>query len=529
MNNHLTIKGKLLSEDDKIIVINTGDKEITLSRDSISGIEKSGIPPLPEPQKNQTVKHDTAATGQPVIPASQVKPSQPPSDSIHTKGNSDSKIRITLKNGASFSGKILSENERVIRFESDGTVINIIRQLINDIDGLEIDKNALTKDSVLIRSSRFSDKSQSTNADSLPNLNRLFPLVQIPQGLSIGQMIDSLKSKKWEQRSIHARYLAVTGQWGTQAIEPLKLLLSDTIMANIYEPIWIDSSNVNQLLSPGDEASRALARMGDAGLRALQIAASDTSALVRRRAAFGLGELSAVQAWNTLTSMLRDVDRGVRAVAVTGLRSTQHREHLIQMLSDDDAEVRTDAAFMLGKMKDSGAIKQLRSLLYDKRSIVRTQAADALVRIGTPEAIHQLANATRDAAISVRENAAYALGESGDSSAVQPLIQLLKDKITSVRIASIDALAQIRDPQAIPSLYSMLNDDDPEVRERTSLALKNHTDIQSLIDALSNKSVNVKENVLYLLWLMSGQNFDNDKAAWQEWYDKSVSPVKVKK
>ncbi|HMA66002.1 MAG TPA: HEAT repeat domain-containing protein, partial [Chitinispirillaceae bacterium] len=518
-------------------VISTGDREMTLLRDSISGIEKSGTPPSPEPQKNQIVKYDTVTAESVSIPVNQFRPSQSFSDTTHknsnatapTKTQSDSRIRITLKNGASFSGKILSENERVVRFESDGTVINIIRQLIKDIDGLAIDKDVSTKDSVLVKSSRFSDKSQSTDADSQPDLNRLFPSVQLPQGISVAQMTDSLKSKKWEQRSIHARYLAVTGQWGTLAIEPLKQLLSDTVMSKIYEPVWIDSSNVNQLLSPGDEASRALARMGDAGLKALQISASDTSALVRRRAAFGLGEISGVQAWNTLVTMLRDADRGVRAVAVTGLRSTQYSEQLIQMLKDDDSEVRTDAAFMLGKMKDKSAIRHLRSLLYDKRSIVRTQAADALVRIGTQEAILQLANATRDAAISVRENAAYALGESGDSSAVQPLIQLLKDKITSVRIASIDALAQIRDPQAIPSLYSMLNDDDPEVRERTSLALKNHTDIQSLIDALSNKSVNVKENVLYLLWLMSGQNFDMDKAAWQEWYNKSVSPVKLKK
>ncbi len=438
----------------------------------------------------------------------------------------DSRIRITLKNGASFSGKILSENERVIRFESDGTVINIIRQLIKDIDGLVVNKDELQKDSILVKSSRSPEKSQS--ADTLPDLNRLYPSVQIPQGLSVAQMIDSLKSKKWEQRSIHARYLAMTGQWGTQAVEPLRQMLSDTVMSKIYEPIWIDSSNVQLLLPPGDEASRALARIGDAGFRALQLSAADTSPLVRRRAAFGLGEVSTVQAWNTLVTMLRDADRGVRAVAVTGLRSTRYSEQLIQMLKDDDAEVRTDAAFMLGKMKDRNAIRHLRSLLYDKRSIVRAQAADALVRIGTPEALLQLANATRDAAISVRENAAYALGESGDSSAVQPLIRLLKDKITSVRIASIDALAQIRDPQAIPSLYSMLNDDDPEVRERAGNALKNHTDIQSLIDALSNKSMNVKENVLYLLWLMSGQNFDLDKEAWQNWYNKTTRPARVK-
>jgi len=437
----------------------------------------------------------------------------------------DGKIEIILKNGASFIGKIISENERIVRFESDGTVINIIRQLIKELDGVPFDtKSAIVWDSLPSRHDNYTSKTSASSAaaDTAPDLRRAFPDITLPQGITVSQLIDSMHSSNWETRSHSARLVATTGQWGTEAIPFLKLLLADSVMSSSYEPIWIDSSNVKELLVPGDEASRALSRMGDAGFNALSMLCKDTSALVRRRAAFGMGELSHNRAWSILKEMLKDTDRGVRAVSVTGLRSAQFVDIIITMLRDEDTEVRADAAFMLGKLRDKEAIKPLRSLLFDKRSIVRAQAAAALCSIGGPEAIKQLINASKDAAISVRENAAFALGETGDSIAVQPLISLLRDKIISVRIAAIDALAQIRDPRAIPSLYSMMKDGDPEVHEHARLSLRKHTDIQSLIDALGNPHSNVQENVLYMLWLLTGQSFGLDKKQWQDWYGNSV-------
>jgi HEAT repeat protein len=97
----------------------------------------------------------------------------------------------------------------------------------------------------------------------------------------------------------------------------------------------------------------------------------------------------------------------------------------------------------------------------------------------------------------------------------------------SVRIAAIIALSKIKDPQAIPSLYSMLKDEDPQVREQTEIALKKHTDIPTLIESLDNKKLIVRKNVLYMLWLMTGQDIDMNKELWQEWYSKSQVPLKL--
>jgi HEAT repeat protein/small nuclear ribonucleoprotein (snRNP)-like protein len=443
----------------------------------------------------------------------------------------DGKIEIILKNGAIFVGKIISEDDRIVRFESDGVVINIIKQLISSIDGVSFNNNgtSIKKDSLFSKREDLNYKSTSTNeiTDTLPDLQRVFPRTEVPQGIKTSQLIDSLHSVSWEQRSKTTRIIAAQGLWGTEAMPELRKLLGDTLMGSSYEPVWIDSSNVSQLLSPGDEAARALSRMGDAGFNALRTLLRDTSTLVRRRAAFGLGELSTDPAWAALSEMLKDPDRGVRAVAVTGLRSTKFSDLIISMLKDEDAEVRADAAFMLGRMREHKAIRNLKTLLYDKRSFVRAQAADALCSIGGSEASQQLISASQDANLNVRENAAIALGEMGDSISVQPLLSLLRDKMPSVRIAAIIALSKIKDPQAIPSLYSMLKDEDPQVREQTEIALKKHTDIPTLIESLDNKKLIVRKNVLYMLWLMTGQDIDMNKELWQEWYSKSQVPLKL--
>jgi HEAT repeat protein len=107
------------------------------------------------------------------------------------------------------------------------------------------------------------------------------------------------------------------------------------------------------------------------------------------------------------------------------------------------------------------------------------------------------------------------------------LISLLHDKMTSVRIAAISALAQIKDPRAIPSLYSMLKDEDPQIRESTEIALKKHTDIATLIESLDNTKATVKKNILYMLWLMTGQDIGMDKKLWQEWYSNSQMQINI--
>ncbi len=440
------------------------------------------------------------------------------------------KVEIVLKNGANFLGKIIYEDERIIRFEVGEAVINILKHLIKEIDGVTYDKGtiALQEKNVLATGEEGTIKknSLSDRADTIVELIRTFPKIPVPENVQVVQLKDSLHSISPEQRSQAARTLAAIGQWGADAIPDLNKLLGDTALSTSLGPVLIDSLNVNQILSPGDEAARALSRMGPTGFSVLKMALKNENSLVRRRAAFGLGELSTETAFSALMEALNDSDHNVRAVAVSGLRSVKFADVLMSMLKDENATVKANAAFMLGKMRENKSIKSLRALLYDHHSYVRVRAAEALCMIGGKEASSVLIDATIDSDFNVRENAAYALGEIGDSIAVQPLINLLRDKIATVRSAAITALSKIKDPRSIPSLYSMLKDKEVEIRQQTEVALKELTDVSTLIKALDNKNSGVRKNVYYLLWLMTGQDIEMDKTLWQNWYSESQTTIK---
>ena len=62
---------------------------------------------------------------------------------------------------------------------------------------------------------------------------------------------------------------------------------------------------------------------------------------------------------------------------------------LIQALQDQDADVRGNASFALGKIGEGAvdAVSALIPLLQDEHAGVRSNTAWALVQIGTPEAL----------------------------------------------------------------------------------------------------------------------------------------------
>ena len=74
--------------------------------------------------------------------------------------------------------------------------------------------------------------------------------------------------------------------------------------------------------------------------------------------------------------------------------------------------------------------------------------------------------------LQVRTVAAYALGKIGNLRAVEPLIEALKDDDWNVRVSSARALGIIGDERAVEPLNEALKDDEKSVRESVSIALK---------------------------------------------------------
>lgn len=145
--------------------------------------------------------------------------------------------------------------------------------------------------------------------------------------------------------------------------------------------------------SPGEQAALALASISGSVVDPLVAALNDRSPVVRRNAAWAIGEV-----------------RGSMFVARGNALAP-----LIRLLSDGDATVRRAAAFSLSELKDSDAVEPLIRALDDRDDAMRAMAAFALAEIKDGRATPALTRlAATDSSLEVRRAAAAALSEIND-------------------------------------------------------------------------------------------------------------------
>lgn len=176
--------------------------------------------------------------------------------------------------------------------------------------------------------------------------------------------------------------------------------------------------------SPGEQAAIALASMGTPAFEPLTNALQSSDAVVRRNAAWAIGELTNMatsertDAVAPLISLLSDSDQWVRMAssrALGELRDERSGERLVAALDDSAAGVRQISAWALGEMKDQRAVEALsRVVVSDAQSEVRLTAAEALGEIANSKAISALTQALSDSDASVRAKATWALAEIAD-------------------------------------------------------------------------------------------------------------------
>jgi quinoprotein glucose dehydrogenase len=191
------------------------------------------------------------------------------------------------------------------------------------------------------------------------------------------------------------------------------------------------------------EAQFALAKRGEEGLRALVgVATASGKALPRIHAIWGIGQ-----------------------VARAG--KPQEGAVLIPLLADSDAEVRAQAAKVLGEIRLEGAADGLIRLLKDEAPRARLFAAIALGRLDLPRAIEPLAaflaeNADRDPYL----RHAGVMGLSGPRS-IGEIGKVAGHSSASVRLAAALALRR----NASPKLASLLGDREPLVAAEVARGL----------------------------------------------------------
>jgi len=208
-----------------------------------------------------------------------------------------------------------------------------------------------------------------------------------------------------------------------------------------------------------------------------RVLATDTSASLRRIAAWGLAEYADNQvAADALAGALRrDSNPGVREMAAWALADGHRSSVAIDALSaalrgDANTQVRTISAWALGNVGGRTAAEPLAAALSDASVEVRKRAAWALGNADLKEAPPALIALLRDRDPEMRELAAWSLYQIEDPASIPALNAALRSETNNknLQIAYIKALAAVGE-KSVDALKSLLESNDPEIR---SIAVK---------------------------------------------------------
>ena len=172
---------------------------------------------------------------------------------------------------------------------------------------------------------------------------------------------------------------------------------------------------------------------------------------------------------------------GLWGIAQLARKDHQHSALLTELLDDPDAEIRAQAARLVGDVREGRAADALLPLLADESPRARFFAAEALGRLAyrpaVPDLVRMLAdNNDRDA--NLRHAGSLALSRIGDAS---PVAALSSHTSRAVRIAAIVALRRMRHPD----VGRFLTDADEQVVTEAARAINDDGAIEAALPALA--------------------------------------------
>jgi HEAT repeat protein len=177
------------------------------------------------------------------------------------------------------------------------------------------------------------------------------------------------------------------------------------------------------------------------------------------------------------TQAIRDTRRHLpgrraRAAEILGqLKHTPAVPELRRLLQDRDRDVRQVAARALGRIGDPAAALPLLETLGGDRPVPKHIVAQAVLRLGPP-AVPALAAAVDHTDTEVREVAIETLGMAGGYQAASGIVEALRyDVVTDVRVRAARALGKLGLPSSIPALLDATKTGEPAVRAEAVQAL----------------------------------------------------------
>ena len=149
-----------------------------------------------------------------------------------------------------------------------------------------------------------------------------------------------------------------------------------------------------------------------------------------------------------------DVSLLSSALDLLSLSDVDVIEPLMQFLDDEDADLRTQAALILGGRRDRRAIPALRAHLADPDLNVAFHVIEALGRLHAIEATEDLLEIAERREFFLSFPAIQALGRLGTAASAPRLVPLLTDEM--LRAAVIEALGELGDEEVAVPLVTLL-------------------------------------------------------------------------
>jgi beta-lactamase regulating signal transducer with metallopeptidase domain/HEAT repeat protein len=234
------------------------------------------------------------------------------------------------------------------------------------------------------------------------------------------------------------------------------------------------TAKLQELISKAPQSRQAADERATLLARVLR---SDSSASLRRTAAWGLSEYGDDQAGvDALANAVRhDANESVREMAAWSLseseRSSGAVDALAAALHDASVSVRKTAAWSLGNIGDRRAVEPLVAALADANADVRMRAVWGLGNVSPKEAPRQLVAMLRDSDAKVRELTAWALFEIEDPSSAPALQAALKaEQDKDIQLGYIRALAAMGE-KSVDAIRPLLESSDPKIKSMAVRAL----------------------------------------------------------
>jgi HEAT repeat protein len=251
---------------------------------------------------------------------------------------------------------------------------------------------------------------------------------------------------------------------------------------------------------------------------------------------------SEVQVTDQLLSALEHEDEIVRQQGAAGLGHVKFDSRIVDPLfkalaSDENGVVRVYASMAIHRFDDSGKLdpysqaqqSMLLAALDDENDLVRANVIGVNPNMyrDNEKAVDALVLLLKDQNDDLRTRAVNLVcALDGHPRLVDPVIALLADKDSYIRRTAATGLGIMRDQRAVPALRAVLHDEDALTRTQVIEAIGSMYEVGEgdlavvgdILAMLADKEEKVRKQATYSLKKLTGEDFGEDRAGWQQWY-----------